>query len=108
MTRKLTGTVKIHEDPSIYVYDTPGVMVPFLGHGEDGAERGLKLALTGSFHFFRVFHAFAPVTRWADEGVSWDQGEPLPARLDSRLPSLADEPPSRLAIPSSHPRSSSA
>lgn len=68
MTRKLTGTVKIHEDPSIYVYDTPGVMVPFLGHGEDGAERGLKLALTGSFHFFRVFHAFAPVTRWADEG----------------------------------------
>ncbi len=47
VTRKLTGTVKIHDDPSIYVYDTPGVMVPFLGHGVDGAERGLKLALTG-------------------------------------------------------------
>lgn len=51
MTRKLTGTVKIHEDPNIYVYDTPGVMVPFLGHGQDGAERGLKLALTGMTAF---------------------------------------------------------
>ena len=47
VTRKLTGTVKIHEDPNIYVYDTPGVMVPFLGHGDIGAERGLKYALTG-------------------------------------------------------------
>uniref|UniRef100_V5GL86 G domain-containing protein n=1 Tax=Kalmanozyma brasiliensis (strain GHG001) TaxID=1365824 RepID=V5GL86_KALBG len=34
------------KDPPIYVYDTPGVMVPFLGHGSDGAERGLKLAIT--------------------------------------------------------------
>lgn len=33
-------------DPPIYVYDTPGVMVPFLGHGADGSERGLKLAIT--------------------------------------------------------------
>ncbi|WWD22457.1 hypothetical protein CI109_106948 [Kwoniella shandongensis] len=46
ITRKLTGTVRIHEDPSVYVYDTPGVMMPYLGKGEDGAERGLKLALT--------------------------------------------------------------
>ncbi len=30
----------------IYVYDTPGVMVPFLGHGSAGAERGIKLAIT--------------------------------------------------------------
>lgn len=34
------------KDPPIYVYDTPGVMVPFLGHGATGAERGLKLAIT--------------------------------------------------------------
>ncbi|CBQ68214.1 conserved hypothetical protein [Sporisorium reilianum SRZ2] len=34
------------KDPPIYVYDTPGVMVPFLGHGAHGAERGLKLAIT--------------------------------------------------------------
>lgn len=33
-------------DPPIYVYDTPGVMVPFLGHGASGSERGLKLAIT--------------------------------------------------------------
>ncbi|ORX34715.1 hypothetical protein BD324DRAFT_683158 [Kockovaella imperatae] len=46
VTRKLTGTVKIYEEPPIYVYDTPGVMVPFLGHGDDGAERGFKFALT--------------------------------------------------------------
>ncbi|OCF59546.1 hypothetical protein L486_02213 [Kwoniella mangroviensis CBS 10435] len=46
ITRKLTGTVKIYDNPSVYVYDTPGVMVPYLGRGEDGAEKGLKLALT--------------------------------------------------------------
>ncbi|WVW81910.1 hypothetical protein I302_103910 [Kwoniella bestiolae CBS 10118] len=46
ITRKLTGTVRIYDDPSVYVYDTPGVMVPYLGRGEDGAEKGLKLALT--------------------------------------------------------------
>jgi ribosome biogenesis GTPase A len=46
VTRKLTGTVRISKDPSVFVYDTPGVMVPFLGHGEDGAEKGLKFALT--------------------------------------------------------------
>jgi ribosome biogenesis GTPase A len=49
LTRKLTGTVKIYENPHVYVYDTPGVMVPYLGKGEEGAERGLKLALTGEY-----------------------------------------------------------
>ncbi|PWY97444.1 hypothetical protein BCV70DRAFT_148445, partial [Testicularia cyperi] len=34
------------KEPPIYVYDTPGVMVPFLGHGAGGAERGVKLAIT--------------------------------------------------------------
>ncbi|KAN0060344.1 Mitochondrial GTPase 1 [Thecaphora frezii] len=33
-------------DPPIYVYDTPGVMVPFLGRGRSGAERAIKLAVT--------------------------------------------------------------
>ncbi|WWC58226.1 uncharacterized protein I303_100764 [Kwoniella dejecticola CBS 10117] len=46
ITRKLTGTVKIYDEPSVYVYDTPGVMVPYLGRGVEGAEKGLKLALT--------------------------------------------------------------
>ncbi|WVN90964.1 uncharacterized protein L203_106209 [Cryptococcus depauperatus CBS 7841] len=46
VTKKLTGTVKIHEDPDVYVYDTPGIMTPYLGAGQDGQEKGLKLALT--------------------------------------------------------------
>ncbi|KAL7418796.1 Mitochondrial GTPase 1 [Cryptotrichosporon argae] len=46
ITRRLTGTVKVHDNPAVYVYDTPGIMVPYLGHGDAGAERGLKLALT--------------------------------------------------------------
>lgn len=49
LTRKLTGTVKIHEDPSVYVYDMPGIMVPFLGKGVKGVEKGLRLALTSMF-----------------------------------------------------------
>lgn len=69
-TRKLTGTVRITKDyttkssafqledeegsepsernainPPVYVYDTPGVMVPFLGRGREGAEKGVKLAV---------------------------------------------------------------
>ncbi|KAJ9106165.1 hypothetical protein QFC21_001308 [Naganishia friedmannii] len=46
ITRRLTGTVKINETPPVYVYDTPGVMMSYLGKGERGAEKGLKLALT--------------------------------------------------------------
>jgi len=46
VTRKLTGTVKIWEDPPTYVYDTPGVMMPYFGEGEEAAEKGIKLALT--------------------------------------------------------------
>lgn len=83
ITRKLTGTVKIYENPSIYVYDTPGVMVPFLGKGEQGAQRGLKLALTGQFHF-----RLSSLERLAwrrsymspsgiDETLSGNQGEPV-------------------------------
>ena len=68
-TRKLTGTVRItHKSPSsseldalpekekdkaaaadesaVYVYDTPGIMVPYLGKGAEGIERGFKMAAT--------------------------------------------------------------
>lgn len=51
VTRKVIGTVKINEDPAIYVYDTPGIMVPFLGHDETGVEMALKLALTCKLAF---------------------------------------------------------
>lgn len=46
VTRKLTGTVRVLEKPPVYVFDTPGVMMPYLGQGAVGAERGLKLAIT--------------------------------------------------------------
>ncbi|PWN48357.1 hypothetical protein IE53DRAFT_333857 [Violaceomyces palustris] len=41
MAREAKGEI----DPPVYVYDTPGVMVPYLGRGRDGAERGVKLAV---------------------------------------------------------------
>ncbi|WFD04872.1 Mitochondrial GTPase 1 [Malassezia vespertilionis] len=74
-TRKVTGTVRItpappslseyersgapvdmkalveqqaKQAPAVYVYDTPGIMVPHLGNSEDGGpERALKLAIAG-------------------------------------------------------------
>ncbi|KAL4066985.1 P-loop containing nucleoside triphosphate hydrolase protein [Scleroderma yunnanense] len=44
-TRTLSNRLKLSEDPLVYSYDTPGVMLPFLGRGDEGAERGVKLAL---------------------------------------------------------------
>jgi len=44
-TRVLSTRLKLSENPKVYAYDTPGVMVPFLGKGTYGAERGIKLAL---------------------------------------------------------------
>ncbi|KAF9219523.1 hypothetical protein BS17DRAFT_804390 [Gyrodon lividus] len=44
-TRTLSTRLKICENPLVYSYDSPGVMLPFLGKGEQGAERGVKLAL---------------------------------------------------------------
>nr|ASF90183.1 hypothetical protein SPAR06837 [Bartheletia paradoxa] len=46
ITKKVTGTVRVSEDPPVYVYDTPGVMMPFFGKGDRGSEAALKLALT--------------------------------------------------------------
>lgn len=46
LTRKLTGTVRIHDSPPLYVYDTPGVMMSYLGTGEEAVERAIKLGLT--------------------------------------------------------------
>ncbi|KAH7886852.1 P-loop containing nucleoside triphosphate hydrolase protein [Phlebopus sp. FC_14] len=44
-TRTLSTRLKLCEDPLVYSYDSPGVMLPFLGRGQYGAERGVKLAL---------------------------------------------------------------
>ncbi|KAF9051599.1 P-loop containing nucleoside triphosphate hydrolase protein [Panaeolus papilionaceus] len=45
MTQALSTRLKVSLDPLVYAYDSPGVMLPFLGLGEAGAERGIKLAL---------------------------------------------------------------
>ena len=46
ITRKLTGTVRVWDDPITYVYDTPGLMMPYLGEGDEAVEKGLKIALS--------------------------------------------------------------
>ncbi|KAN0131676.1 P-loop containing nucleoside triphosphate hydrolase protein [Lactarius tabidus] len=45
LTKALSTRLKLSEDPRVYSFDTPGVMLPFLGRGDRGAERGIKLAL---------------------------------------------------------------
>ncbi|KAL0576402.1 Mitochondrial GTPase 1 [Marasmius crinis-equi] len=45
LTQALSTRLKLSVDPLVYAFDSPGVMVPFLGQGEKGAERGVKLAL---------------------------------------------------------------
>jgi mitochondrial GTPase 1 len=48
MTRTVSTRLKLSVDPLVYSYDSPGVMLPFLGRGDKGAERGVKLALIGA------------------------------------------------------------
>ncbi|THH04648.1 hypothetical protein EW145_g5365 [Phellinidium pouzarii] len=45
LTRALSTRLKLSQDPLVYSFDSPGVMLPFLGKGALGAERGIKLAL---------------------------------------------------------------
>ncbi|KAG9221664.1 hypothetical protein CCMSSC00406_0005577 [Pleurotus cornucopiae] len=48
LTRALSTRLKLSLEPPVYAFDTPGVMLPYLGQGQTGAERGVKLALIGS------------------------------------------------------------
>lgn len=48
LTQALSTRLKVSLDPLVYAFDTPGVMLPFLGRGPEGAERGVKLALIGT------------------------------------------------------------
>jgi|SRR6266576_1579112 len=48
LTQSLSTRLKISLDPLVYAFDSPGVMLPFLGQGTEGAERGAKLALIGT------------------------------------------------------------
>ncbi|KAF5368683.1 hypothetical protein D9757_010220 [Collybiopsis confluens] len=45
LTQALSTRLKLSIEPLVYAFDSPGVMLPFLGQGEKGAERGIKLAL---------------------------------------------------------------
>ncbi|KAF8234985.1 P-loop containing nucleoside triphosphate hydrolase protein [Tricholoma matsutake] len=45
LTQALSTRLKVSLDPLVYAFDTPGIMLPFLGRGVQGAERGVKLAL---------------------------------------------------------------
>ncbi|KAJ3812892.1 P-loop containing nucleoside triphosphate hydrolase protein [Lentinula aff. lateritia] len=45
LTQAISTRLKLSLDPLVYAFDTPGVMLPFLGQGTSGAERGVKLAL---------------------------------------------------------------
>ena len=80
-TRKLTGTVRIHSEPDLYVYDTPGVMVPYMGKGEKGAERALKFALTSKLLCPSTIPSQA-------HPISWDQDRPVRRGTSSRIPPL--------------------
>ncbi|KAI5478772.1 mitochondrial GTPase [Pseudohyphozyma bogoriensis] len=46
-TRAISNVIKIWESPPVYINDSPGIMVPYLGRGVKGNETALKLALTG-------------------------------------------------------------
>lgn len=48
LTQALSTRLKLSLEPLVYAFDTPGVMLPFLGLGQEGAERGVKLALIGT------------------------------------------------------------
>lgn len=67
MTRTLSTRLKLSEAPLIYAYDSPGVMLPFLGRGDKGAERGVKLALIGVLH---VLTALAPLLTAVNQPAS--------------------------------------
>ncbi|KAJ7211310.1 P-loop containing nucleoside triphosphate hydrolase protein [Mycena pura] len=45
LTQALSTRLKLSLSPLVYAFDSPGVMLPFLGCGQEGAERGVKLAL---------------------------------------------------------------
>ncbi|KAN0113916.1 P-loop containing nucleoside triphosphate hydrolase protein [Russula decolorans] len=80
LTRALSTRLKLSEDPLVYSYDTPGVMLPFLGRGDKGAERGVKLALIAGIK----------------EGLYDDEG--LAAYLLYRLNALNQSEPSYLTL----------
>ncbi|GJJ15058.1 hypothetical protein Clacol_009333 [Clathrus columnatus] len=69
LTRALSTRLKLSLDPLIYAFDTPGVMIPFMGHGNRGAERGVKLALIGKEQTRHTAAAAALSGFWLGAGI---------------------------------------
>lgn len=44
-TKKLSNRLRLSKTHLIYAIDSPGVMIPFFGSGDEGKERGVKLAV---------------------------------------------------------------
>ncbi|UZJ51363.1 hypothetical protein CBS101457_000683 [Exobasidium rhododendri] len=66
--------------PAIYVYDTPGVMVPYLGAGEKGAEKALKLMVAAGMKTMWYDHValadyllYRMNLRWQWAWKRWDE-----------------------------------
>ncbi|KDN44510.1 hypothetical protein K437DRAFT_257029 [Tilletiaria anomala UBC 951] len=82
------------QTPPIYVYDTPGIMLPYLGAGPEGVEKGFKLACTAGikaslfdplqladYILWRLNRRWYTAWRaWVEEGGEKGQ-EPKPAYL---------------------------
>jgi mitochondrial GTPase 1 len=45
MTRATSNKIRLCDDPLIYSVDSPGVMIPFLGYGDESRERAVKISL---------------------------------------------------------------
>lgn len=83
-----------HAKPAVYVYDTPGVMVPYLGSGAEGAEKGVRLAVAAGMKsslFDSIgladYLLYRMNLQWAWQWKQWDRNgrsraEPVPAYLE--------------------------
>ncbi|KAG6820293.1 hypothetical protein H0H93_002731 [Arthromyces matolae] len=60
LTQALSTRLKVSLEPPVYAFDTPGVMLPYLGRGEEGAERGVKLALIAPAYLQLLPNCAAP------------------------------------------------
>ncbi|KAG7095470.1 hypothetical protein E1B28_006209 [Marasmius oreades] len=62
LTQNLSTRLKLSVDPLVYAFDSPGVMLPFLGQGQKGAERGVKLALIDPAYLTLLQEGTPPTT----------------------------------------------
>ena len=44
-----SNKIRLCDDPLIYSVDSPGVMIPFLGYGDESRERAVKISMICKF-----------------------------------------------------------